>query len=233
VISRSSTRLESVRLSQLGRAKRIEATKDSCRISGGHGDSRLIQSRAAALRQQIEVEKSDYDVEKLQLRLAMLAGKICAIRVGGASALDRAERMYKMETAMHSARAAMASGVVLGGGAAFIRAAHALSGASPDVQAVTAALGASLKQQAANARVSEDQVLNEINASPEGKIGFDAESRKLTDLEKAGVVDATSLCTTALQLAFVHARAVLQTGVWDLTDRSLEVARGQGRRGRP
>lgn len=220
VISRSSTRLENVSLSQLGRAKRILAMKDSCWIVGGRGDSKSIQSRAAILRRQIELERSDYDIERLQQRLAMLVGKVCAIRVGGASSLDRAERMYKMQTAMHSARAAVSSGVVPGGGTPFIRAARGLRGDAPAAKAVMQSLGSPFKQQIANARVSEDQVLEEMEASAEDRIGFDAESRQLADLEKKGVLDATKLCTTALQLAFVHARAVLQTGVWDLTDRS-------------
>jgi chaperonin GroEL len=229
VISRSSSRLENVTLRQLGRARRIEASKDSCWISGGHGDSKLIQSRAAALRQQIELERSDYDIEKLQLRLAMLVGKICAIRVGGASALDRAERMYKMQTAVHSGRAAVSSGVVPGGGTALIRAARRLAGDSSAAKVVAQSLEAPLKQQIANARVSEDQVLKEIWALDEDKFGFDAESRRTVDLQQNGVLDATKFCTTALELAFVHARAVLQTGVWDLTDRSRETRTGRSR----
>jgi chaperonin GroEL len=229
VISSSSTRLENVTFKQLGRARRIEATKDTCWISGGHGDSKLIQSRAAALRQQIELEKSDYDIEKVQLRLAMLVGKVFAIRVGGASALDRAERMYKMQTAMHSGRAAVSSGVVPGGGTALSRAARGLSRDSSAAKVVVQSLEAPLKQQIANARVSEDRVLKEMEASADDKTGFEAESRRVADLEKAGVLDATKLCTTALELAFVHARAVLQTGVWDLTDRTPERPTGRSR----
>jgi chaperonin GroEL len=152
----------------------------------------------------------------------MLVGKVCAIRVGGASSLDRAERMYKTQTAMHSARAAVGSGVVPGGGTAFFRARRALTAQSEACEAVRVSLEAPLKQQIANARASETEIRSRIEASTENGIGFDAESRQVTNLDQTGVLDATRVCTEALQLAFVHARAILQTGVWDLTDRTSQ-----------
>ncbi len=112
VISHFSVNLEGVRLSQLGRAKHVEVTKDACWITGGAGDVQAVEARAAGIRQQIAVEKGDYDLEKLQERLAKLLGRVCAIRVGGASSLDRAERMYKMRSALHSAQGAVISGVI-------------------------------------------------------------------------------------------------------------------------
>jgi chaperonin GroEL len=215
-----------VNLTQLGRAKRIEVTRESCWITGGNSDPRSVAARASGIRQQIEVEKGDYDIERLQMRLAMLVGKICSIRVGGASSLDRAERMYKLQTAMHSARAALVSGVVPGGGATFFHARHALTGESEARDAVRVALEAPLKQQIANARLSEGEVLTKIDGAAENGIGFDAESRQVRNLEEIGVLDPTRVCIEALKLAFVHARAILQTGVWDLTDRTPQRVAG-------
>ena len=220
VISHFSVSLEGVRLNQLGRAKHVEVTKDACWIIGGGGDPQAIEARAAGIRQQIGLEKGDYDVERLQERLAKLAGRVCAIRVGGASSLDRAERMYKMRSAMYSAREAVISGVVPGGGTSLFRAGRTLTAGSEAAKLVGAALEVPLRQQIANARQNEHDALAKIDASSSHSVGFNAESRQVEDLRRSGVIDPTRICTSAVQLAFVHARAILQTGVWDLTERT-------------
>jgi chaperonin GroEL len=220
VISQFSVSLESVRLNQLGRAKHVEVTKDACWITGGAGDPRVVEARAAGIRQQLGVGKGDYDIGRLQERLARLVGSVCAIRVGGASSLDRAERMYQMRSALYSAREAAASGVIPGGGATLFRVGQMLRIDSDAAKMTAAALGIPLRQQIANARQNERDTLARIEASSSSSVGFNAESRKVEDLERAGIVDSTKMCVTAVQLAFVHARAILQTGVWDLTERT-------------
>lgn len=220
VISHFSVPLESVRLNQLGRAKHIEVTKGGCWISGGAGNPESVASRAVAIRQQIEIERADYDVEKLQERLANLVGRVCAIRVGGASSLDQAERMHKMQSALYSTRDAINSGVVPGGGAALFRAARTLTARSEAEKIVAAALGVPQRQQIINARQNERDVLSQIQESSIGSVGFNAESHQVVDLELSGILDSTGVAVSALQLAFVHARAILQTGAWDLTDRA-------------
>jgi len=212
--------LESVRLNQLGRAKRIEVTKVGCWITGGAGDDQSIQARAAGIRQQIAIEKSDFEIGKLQERLAKLVGQVCAIHVGGASSLERAERMYKMKSALHSAREAVGSGVLPGGGTALFRASRKLNDVSEASSMVASALEIPLRQQIANARQSERDILARIEGADSDSIGFDAESRQVVDLLEAGIVDPTRTSVSAVQLAFAHARAILQTGVWDLTART-------------
>jgi chaperonin GroEL len=121
---------------------------------------------------------------------------------------------------LYSAREAAVSGIVPGGGAALFRAARALRDGNGAAKIVAAALEIPLRQQIANARQSEREVLAQIEASPSDWGGFNAESRKVEDLQRAGIADPTKMCISALQLGFVHARAILQTGVWDLTERT-------------
>lgn len=220
VISRLSVNLEGVRLNQLGRAKHVEVTKDACWITGGMGDPQAVEARAAGIRQQIGVERGDYDVSKLQERLAKLVGSVCAIRVGGASSVDRAERAYKLRSALHSAREAVESGIVPGGGVALFTAGKSLQASSEAARAVALAVAVPLRQQISNAHENEREVVARIEASGKDWVGFNAESRRVEDLGQAGIVDPAKTCITALQQAFVHARAVLQTGVWDLSDRA-------------
>jgi len=226
VISHFSLGIESVRLSQLGRARHVEVTSDSCWITGGGGDPQAVEARAEAIRKQIALVKGDYEVEALQARLAKLVGKVCAIRVGGASSLARAEGMYKFRSALHSARAAVSSGVVPGGGAALYRVGKNLRTGSGASRLTAAAMAVCIQQQIINARQIDRDVLAQIQQSSDNSIGFNAESGKVDNLENSGVLDPTVMCTTALQLAFVHARAILQTGAWDLTDRTVADPRG-------
>jgi len=220
VISRFSLSLESVRLNQLGRATHVEVAKDGCWITGGAGDPQAVEARAAGIRRQIELEKSEREVERLQERLANLAGRVCNIRVGGASSLDTAERMYKMRSALHSAADAVKSGVVPGGGTALFRAAGMLRSDSKAANIIAGALEAPLRQQIVNARQSERDVLAQIEASPSHWVGFDAETRQVVNLDQSGILDPTGMSIRAVQLAFAHARAILQTGAWDLTERT-------------
>jgi chaperonin GroEL len=220
VISRFSLSLENVRLNQLGRARHVEVTSDSCWITGGAGDPQAVEDRAAGIRRQIELEKTDFGVERLQARLANLAGKVCAIRVGGASALDVAERMYKMTSALHSAAEAMKSGVAPGGGTALFRAGLGLKNDSKAAAVIATALAAPLRRQIANSRQNERDILTQMEATQSPWVGFDAETRRVVNLDQSGIVDPTGMCIKAVQLAFVDARAILETGVWDLTERT-------------
>ena len=218
VVSRFSLSLEDVRLNQLGHAGHVEVTKDSCWITAGAGERQAVEARAAGIRRQIQLAKSDYEVEKLQERLANLAGRVCAVRVGGASPLDTAERMYKMRSALHSAVEAAKSGVVPGGGTALFRAGGKLRNGSNAASIIAAGLEAPLRQQIVNARQSESDILAQMDGSSSNSVGFDAETRRVANLDQSGIVDPTGMCIRAAQLAFAHARAILQTGVWDLTE---------------
>jgi chaperonin GroEL len=200
VISHSSVSLESIGLSQLGRAKHVEVTRDACWISGGAGDPQAVEARAAGIRKQIAVDKGEFELERLQERLARLVGRVCAIRVGGASSLDRAERMYKMRSALHSAREAMSSGVVPGGGLAFYRVGQRLNAGTEASNIIRAALEIPLRQQIANARQSERDVLEQIESMGSPAMGFDAELRQVIDLDRAGILDPARTCITAVQL---------------------------------
>lgn len=220
VISRFTHSLEDAQLSQLGRARHVEVTNDSCWITGGAGDPQAVEARASGIRRQIELAGTDFEVERLQERLARLAGRVCAIRVGGASSLDTAERMYKMRSALRSAAEAVRSGVVPGGGTALYRAGLTLGRASKAATIVGAALAAPLRRQIVNARLNQREVLAQIEDNPSQAIGFDAETRQVLDLDRSGIIDPTSTSAKAVQLAFAHSRAILQTGVWDLTERA-------------
>jgi chaperonin GroEL len=220
VVSHLSVRLESVRLNQLGRAKHVEVTRDGCWITGGAGDPQAVEARAAGIRLQIGLEKGDYDVEKLQERLAKLVGKVCAIRVGGASSLDRSERMYKMRSALYSAREAVSSGVVPGGGTALFGVGRELNAGSGPSRIIAAALEVPLRQQISNARQNDRDILAQIEKSSSDSVGFNAESMKVEDLDRSGIIDSMKMSVAAVEQAFVHARAILQTGVWDLTERT-------------
>jgi chaperonin GroEL len=199
-------KLENVTLSQLGRAKRIRIDKENTTIVGGAGKRKDIDSRIAQIRAQIEETTSDYDREKLQERLAKLSGGVAVIRVGGATEIEVKEKKDRVDDALNATRAAIAEGIVPGGGVALLRAKSAISKlnhANPDVQAginiVLRALEAPIRQIAENSGVEGSIVVGKILENRSPTFGFDAQAEQYVDLLEAGIVDPAKVVRTALQ----------------------------------
>ena len=211
--------LEKVTLKDLGRAKRIEIGKEETTIIDGAGESKSIESRVKNIRQQIEEATSDYDKEKLQERVAKLAGGVALIKVGAATEIEMKEKKARVEDALHATRAAVEEGIVAGGGVALIRARKALEklkGDNPDqdagIKIVHRALEEPLRLIVANSGVESSVVLNKI---VEGKanFGFNAQTEAYGDLVEMGVVDPTKVVRFALQNASSVAGLLLTTDV--------------------
>ncbi|MFQ5682697.1 MAG: chaperonin GroEL [Candidatus Binatia bacterium] len=199
-------KLENVTLKDLGRAKRIIVDKDNTTIVEGAAKKSAIEGRINQIRAQIEETTSDYDREKLQERLAKLAGGVAVVKVGAATEVEMKEKKMRVEDALHATRAAVEEGVVAGGGVALIRAAAALSSIrAPEdekvgVQVVQKALEEPSRWIAANAGAEGSVVLEKIKHG-KGAYGFNAATEDFEDLIKAGVVDPTKVVRTALQNA--------------------------------
>ncbi len=210
--------LESVQLADLGRAKRIVIDKDTTTIVEGAGASADIMGRINLIRRQIEDTTSDYDREKLQERLAKLAGGVAVINVGAATEIEMKEKKARVEDALHATRAAVEEGIVAGGGVALLRCQEALDGveAAGDelvgVQIVKRALEEPLRQLALNAGDEGATVVQNVRAK-KGNIGYNAESGEYEDMIKAGVLDPTKVTRTALQNAASIAALLLTTEV--------------------
>ena len=199
------TKLENVSLDMLGSAKKISITKDDTTIVEGAGKKSDIAGRCNQIRAQIEDTNSDYDREKLQERLAKLAGGVAVIRVGGGSEVEVKERKDRIEDAMNATRAAVEEGVVPGGGVALLRAAKALgklklgdADQMAGVQIVRRALQAPLRQIVENAGVEGSLVVGKLLESDDPSLGFDAQEEIYTDMVKAGIIDPTKVVRTAL-----------------------------------
>ena len=200
------TKLEAVTLAMLGSARRVMIGKDDTTIVGGAGTKKAIESRVARLRAEVERTESDYDREKLQERIARLAGGVAIIKVGGGSEIAVKERKDRVEDAMHATRAAVEEGVVAGGGAALLHATRVLAGrrtANADQQAgldiVRRALQAPLRQIAANAGVDGAVVAGRLLEQKDPKQGFDAQRGLYVDMVEAGLVDPVKVVRAALQ----------------------------------
>jgi chaperonin GroEL len=210
--------LESVTLSDLGRAKRVVVDKDTTTIVEGAGDSEDIKGRINLIRKQIEETTSDYDREKLQERLAKLAGGVAVIRVGAATEIEMKEKKARVEDALHATRAAVEEGIVPGGGVALLRAQEAIDALSLEgdeaigAQIVRRALEEPLRQLAANAGDEGATVVQNVRAK-KGSVGYNAETGEYEDLLKAGVIDPTKVTRTALQNAASIAGLLLTTEV--------------------
>ena len=211
-------KLENVGLDMLGRARKISITKDETTIVDGAGEKAEIEARIAQIKQQIEETTSDYDKEKLQERLAKLAGGVAVIRVGGASEVEVKERKDRVDDALNATRAAVQEGVVAGGGVALVRAAKkldGLTGANPDQTAgigiVRKALQAPLRQIAENAGVDGSVVVGKIIESSDPAFGFNAQTEEYGDLFKFGVIDPAKVVRTALQDAASVAGLLITT----------------------
>jgi chaperonin GroEL len=200
-------KLENVKLEDLGRAKRVTIDKDNTTIVEGEGKKADIQARVAQIRRQIEETTSDYDREKLQERLAKLAGGVAVVNVGAATETEMKEKKARVEDALHATRAAVEEGIVPGGGVAFIRAQKALDnikGLEGDeavgVQIVRRAIEEPLRTLADNAGQEGALIVQEVKKR-KGNEGYNVVTGEYADLVKAGVVDPTKVTRSALQNA--------------------------------
>jgi chaperonin GroEL len=201
-------KLENVRLDMLGRAKRVRVEKENTTIIDGAGKKPDIEGRIAQIKAQVEETTSDYDREKLQERLAKLAGGVAIIRVGGSTEVEVKEKKDRVEDALHSTRAAVEEGIVPGGGVALLRAkaaAKALKSENDDVQAginiVLKALEAPIRQIAENSGVEGSIVVGRITDNKSQTFGFNAQTEEYVDMLQAGIVDPAKVVRAALQNA--------------------------------
>ena len=209
--------LEKVSLEDLGQAKRVEIAKENTTIIDGIGQKETIDARVAEIRQQIETSTSDYDREKLQERVAKLAGGVAVIKVGAATEVEMKEKKDRVDDALHATRAAVEEGVVAGGGVALLRARSAiksLEGANADqnagIQIVLKAIESPLRQIVANAGDEPSVVVNNI-LNGQGNYGFNAGTGEYGDMIEMGVLDPTKVTRTALQHAASIAGLMLTT----------------------
>ncbi len=209
--------LESTVLKDLGSAKRILITKDNTTIIDGAGDKRDIQDRIQQLRSRVADTSSDYDREKLQERVAKLAGGVAVIKVGAASEIEMKEKKARVEDALHATRAAVEEGVVPGGGVALIRVMQILKAAKGDneaqtvgIQLVSRALEAPLRQIVANAGYEASVILNKV-LEGKGNYGFNAATGQYGDMLDMGILDPTKVTRTALQQAASVAGLMITT----------------------
>ena len=209
--------LEKATLEHLGRANRVEVNKDNTIVIGGAGSTDSIQNRVKALRVQIEEATSDYDKEKLQERVAKLAGGVAVIKVGAATETEMKEKKDRIDDALHATRAAVEEGIVAGGGVALIRAKQAISslrGANPDqdagIRIILRAMEEPLRTIVSNAGDSADVVLNKV-AEGKDNFGFNASNGGYGDMVDMGVIDPTKVTKTALVNAASVAGLLLTT----------------------
>ena len=211
--------LKEAQLSMLGQARQVKVTKENTTIVNGAGSSEEIKARVAQIRSQIEVTTSDYDREKLQERLAKLAGGVAVIKVGAATEVEMKEKKLRIEDALNATRAAVEEGIVAGGGTAYLNAIPAveklLAESEGDektgVQIVARALTAPVKQIAANAGIDGSVVLEKIRESGKIGYGFDAYKEVYCDMIPAGIVDPTKVTRSALENAASIASTLLTT----------------------
>ncbi|MDI6025087.1 chaperonin GroEL [Corticibacterium sp. UT-5YL-CI-8] len=199
-------KLENVTIDMLGRAKRVVIEKDTTTVIDGSGEKSAIAARISQIKAQIEETTSDYDKEKLQERLAKLAGGVAIIRVGGATETEVKEKKDRIDDALNATRAAVEEGIVPGGGVALLRARSvltALTGENADetagISIVSRALEAPIRQIVENAGVEGSIVVGKLNDSTDHNQGFDAQTETYVDMIKAGIVDPAKVVRTALQ----------------------------------
>jgi chaperonin GroEL len=210
-------KLENVTLDMLGKAKKVVVKKDDTTVVDGHGTKKDIEGRISQIRKQIEDTSSDYDREKLQERLAKLAGGVAVIKVGGATEVEVKERKDRVDDALNATRAAVEEGIVPGGGVALFRAAQKLNvkGENEDqdvgVQIVKKALEAPLRQIAENAGVEGSIVVGKLRESKSETEGFNAQTEEYVDMIKAGIIDPVKVVRTALQDAASVAALIITT----------------------
>ena len=209
-------KLENTKLSQLGRARRVVVDKDSTTIIDGAGDSEAIKGRIKQLKGEIETTDSDFDREKLQERLAKLAGGVAVVKVGAATETEMKEKKHRVEDALQATRAALEEGIVPGGGVALLNAVQAIklddfegdekTGAS----IIARALEEPLRQLAHNAGLEGSVVVNQVRTAGKGQ-GLNVDTDEVEDLVKAGIIDPTMVTRSALQNAASIAKNILTT----------------------
>jgi chaperonin GroEL len=211
-------KLESVTLDMLGKAKKVILTKEETTIVDGAGKKKEIEGRCGQIRAQIDETTSDYDREKLQERLAKLAGGVAVIRVGGATEVEVKERKDRVDDAMHATRAAVEEGIVAGGGVALLRSTKALEGIKPanddqrvGIDIVRKAIRYPARLIAENAGADGAIVVGKLLEGKDDNWGFDAQTGTYVDMVKAGIIDPTKVVRTALQDASSIAGLLITT----------------------
>src|SRR2546422_3639971 len=211
-------KLENATLKDLGRAKKVEAAKENTTIIDGAGEKKLIEARVKQIRVQIDEATSDYDKEKLQERVAKLAGGVAIVKVGAATEIEMKDKKARVEDALHATRAAVEEGIVPGGGVAFLRARTALEGKlkgdnhdqEAGIKIVMKALEEPLRIIVDNSGAEPSVVLNKVLEN-KGNYGFNAQTEQFGDLVEMGVIDPTKVARTALQNAASVAGLMLTT----------------------
>ena len=228
--------LDKATLAELGTAKKVEVTKENTTIIDGAGQAEAIENRVKNIRTQIEAATSDYDREKLQERVAKLAGGVALIKVGAATEVEMKEKKARVEDALHATRAAVEEGIVAGGGVALIRAKQAIRDLKGDndeqnagIRIVLRAMEEPLRQIVANAGDEPSVVVNEV-AHGSGNYGYNAQTGEYGDLVEMGVLDPTKVTRTALQNAASVAALILTTDcmVADLPQEEKPMPAGMG-----
>ena len=231
-------KLENVKLTDLGRAKRVTIDKDNTTIVEGYGDAKKIEGRVKQIKAQIDATTSDYDREKLQERLAKLAGGVAQINVGAATEVEMKEKKARVEDALHACRAAVEEGILPGGGVAVLRARKALESLRKSlkgdeaigVDIIQRALSAPIKQIAANTGLDGSIVAQRVEESKDPAIGFNAMTHEYTDLVKAGVIVPTKVERVALQNAASIAGLLLTTdcAITEIKEKKAKAPAGAG-----
>jgi chaperonin GroEL len=232
-------KLENVTIDMLGKAKKVSITKDDTTIVDGAGAKADIEGRIGQIKRQIEDTTSDYDKEKLQERLAKLAGGVAIVRVGGSTEVEVKEKKDRVDDALNATRAAVEEGIVAGGGVALLKAGKALDGlkgANADQDAgiaiVRRALQAPIRQIAENAGVEGSIVVGKILENSSDTFGFDAQNEKYVDMIKAGIIDPAKVVRTALQDAASVAGLMITTEA-AVVEAPKKAANGGGGGGMP
>jgi chaperonin GroEL len=211
-------KLENVTIDMLGKAKKVSITKDDTTIVDGAGDKADIDGRIGQIKRQIEDTTSDYDKEKLQERLAKLAGGVAIVRVGGSTEVEVKEKKDRVDDALNATRAAVEEGIVPGGGVALLKAGKALDGLKGDnadqdagIAIVRRALQAPIRQIAENAGVEGSIVVGKILENDSPTFGFNAQTEEYVDMISAGIIDPAKVVRTALQDAASVAGLMITT----------------------
>jgi chaperonin GroEL len=232
-------KLESVTMDMLGTAKKVQITKDETTIVDGAGAKAEIEARVTQIRSQIEETSSDYDREKLQERVAKLAGGVAVIRVGGMTEVEVKERKDRVDDALNATRAAVQEGIVVGGGVALVQAGKSLEklkGANPDQDAgiaiVRRAIEAPLRQIAENAGVDGAVVAGKVRESKDTSFGFNAQTEEYGDMFKYGVIDPAKVTRTAMEDASSVAGLLITTEAM-VADKPEKPGAGGGAPGMP
>ena len=239
IMEETGIKLEGVKLEDLGRAKRVTVDKDNTTIIDGGGTQKTIEGRIGQIRKQVEDTTSDYDREKLQERLAKLAGGVAVIKVGAATETEMKEKKARVEDALHATRAAVEEGIVPGGGVALLRAGAALAqlkiGGDEQigVDIIRRACEEPMRQIVQNAGVEGAVVINKVRENKDSNYGYNAQSDTYEDLVASGVIDPAKVTRSALQNAASIAGLMLTTEamVCEIPERKSAQPQGGGHGG--